>query len=136
MAKSGSGTRNLYEINVCLFDGTSVWRVTPTPYVIGGTYGVFALVSITDRGAPAGIYTFVAASDRGPTIQVRRDGMFVSDQPYDWTTIIGIAGSGAEHTFSFPGLFDIVVAKEGSGTRSLFELNVDMFNGTDSWTVP
>jgi len=105
-----------------------------TPYVTGATYGGFVLVSITDRGAPAGTYTILGAGDRGPTVDALRDGTVVSTIPYAWTTTIGSVGSGLEYTFSFPGLFDVVIAKAGPGTRNLYQVNVDVFDGTRFWT--
>jgi len=136
VAKSGSGTRNLFDIGACLFDGVKLWRETGTPYVLGATYGAFVLVSITDLGAPAGIYTFESAGPMGPTVDLRRDGSIVNTQSYAWTTTIGSVGSGLEYTFTFPGYFDVVVAKAGSGTRNLFEVNVDLLDGVKIWTVP
>ncbi|RLB49297.1 MAG: hypothetical protein DRJ42_21320 [Deltaproteobacteria bacterium] len=133
---SGPGTRNLFEINLCALDGVKVWREMGTPFVVGGVYGEFVLVGITDLGAPAGLYSFKSEGDRGPRVRAYRNGTPVGMIPYTWTTTIGSSGSGLEYTFTFPGLFDVVVAKDGAGTRNLFEVNIDMLNGTDTWTVP
>jgi hypothetical protein len=136
VAKQGSGTRNLYNLNQCLFDGMKVLRVEGEPMVAGMTYGPFVVVSVEDLGAPSGDYTFLSNGAGGDTVELRQNGSVVDSISYDWMTTIGSEGSGIEYTFTFPGYFDVVIAKDGSGTRNLYEINKHVFDGKTVYTVP
>jgi len=137
VAHAGSGSGDLSEIGGCLFDGARVWRVGGgMPYVVGERYGGFVLLDITNVDPPPGEYTFLADGDQGTRVDAIRGGTIVGSAAYTWTTTIGAEGSGLEQTFVFPGLFEIVIAKEGMGTRNLYQVNVDVFDGLKTWTVP
>lgn len=106
----------------------------PGTFLVPG-YGCppdFVIVAIHDDGAPPGDYTLRALGPMGPAVTLRRDGAPVATVAYDWRAVVGPVGVGPEHTFSFAGYFDVVVASASASPRDLAGLDVCLFDGTKS----
>ncbi len=128
VAKAGSGTMNLYQLNKTIFDGKHMLQLKDSAPLItaGTTYGSYAVKEITKHGAPAGDYSFHIGDPQAGVVQLRRNGSNVMLLQYNWGAVISYNNP---YVFSFAGYFDISVGKAGSGTMNLYGIDKSIFDG-------
>jgi pilus assembly protein FimV len=106
--------------------------------VASETYGEYVLESVTLAGAPCGAYTLTVQAPKADDVELRRAGSnaVLAHASYDWLMTVSATDATKFATFHFAGYFDLVVRKAGSGTENLYDLNLEIFDGTKLLVVP
>ncbi len=120
--------------------GASCPTSSGTAITVGPDFGNYAIDSITDNGAPAGIYTFYTTAGDAGSVTLYQNGKAVSTISYIWQTTV--SGSNVKpllsYTFTFPGYLGVTV-QAGSvyvnGTLNLYDLPASIFNDSDYISV-
>jgi subtilisin family serine protease len=101
--------------------------------VEGGVYGDYRVTELAlDPSAPHGNYTFFAAAGNDGFVTLRLDGAPVATLSYIWQTTVG---AGQDFTFEFPGVVDVTVTRDGSGTSNLYNMPESIFDGLETMFV-
>lgn len=128
------GLSDFTRLHESLFDNCHGLTIEAAGAVtVGGVYGGYEVLDITaDGAAPAGAYTFFAATGNAGSVELRRDGQAVSTLDYPWQQMVG---GGLDYTFDFPGVVAITVTRP-SGNSNLFGMAQGLFDGRNTLTLP